>query len=831
MLESKSLKVIKKKPSKNMNTVLRELDRQKKNAIKVRINEDDTDFGMDELLNRSSVLYGGTGEQSVFGNVDGCTDEQEEEVDDAFDSMDYSDTDVDLGDLEDSDNPGEFNMGGDGDEVGEPEEYYNSNNYSAFDPRICFFDSFVSENNMVVPFATDTAASAYYDMVFTIESKVAEAAGAGGGGSTGSADGVKSSDTGTGPGPSDSRSTGKPHASDKVAPNTDHVNELSRNPDVFGVQSLMNNYTLTRLIGGLRGSHHDNLTTHMYDIRDRKRFYDPNIVEDADDFTSIGNPTTTNIIQWSNKDFWGRTPYRFTDFVFCKYWNIIPNNRLLTLRKYAVPVYDNLNFPNMYNEDGITPNQETNAAPIATVVSYFDGESANKLSDFMQFTTGTKWRDINGDVHQVSGNEGSNPRAVIDSMFENTSGFGGVGSGSSIVNSFLGTTGGVTGKVFSFGKFVGLLHPEGYKGHSQNAFLKLSQANMDPSESLYSNKIIGPVNRIMSTKARDAGIEFSQSFNMVCEYISRPIAGVNTKAAMLDILANCMEIASPDAVWWGGGYRFMIEPKLYPFKREGITNTMMQDLYAGKIFGNNGAIAHGLDGLVSLGKKDGSSSFEWSTVTENLGSVISQTVGAIGNMLQSISSTLFGESSTLSGWLNKATDALSSEENQKKGTEKLNSMFGNLNKMWKDQVIQQTTMPNIQGLKAILTGEPTGNWHLTVGNPLNPIMVVGNLICTKMTVDWDTELGPDDFPMGMKVTYTLEHGMARDKAGIQSMFNRGSGRIYKLPDYIKASSDYESKVDDYTGRTGDSWWTPKYMSTSEIQNQAGAHGWQVYKMS
>lgn len=254
-------------------------------------------------------------------------------------------------------------------------------------------------------------------------------------------------------------------------------------------------------------------------------------------------------------------------------------------------------------------------------------------------------------------------------------------------------------------------------------------------------------------------------------------------------------------------------------------------MYAGKIFGNNGAIAHGLDGLVSLGKKDGSSSFEWSTVTENLGSVISQTVGAIGNMLQSISSTLFGESSTLSGWLNKATDALSSEENQKKGTEKLNSMFGNINKMWKDQVIQQTTMPNIQGLKAILTGEPTGNWHLTVGNPLNPIMVVGNLICTKMTVDWDTELGPDDFPMGMKVTYTLEHGMARDKAGIQSMFNRGAGRIYKLPDYIKASSDYESKVDDYTGRTGDSWWTPKYMSTSEIQDQAGAHGWQVYKMS
>lgn len=311
----------------------------------------------------------------------------------------------------------------------------------------------------------------------------------------------------------------------------------------------------------------------------------------------------------------------------------------------------------------------------------------------MKFTTGTLWDEVNGDVHNVTGNEGSNPRQVIDSMFESGAGFGGVGSRSSIINSLLGSTGGVTGKVYSFGKFVGLLSPDGYRGNNQAAFMKLSQANVDPSESLYSNKIVGPVNRITTTKKRKAGIEFAQSFDMVCEYIARPIAGVNTKAAMLDILANCMEIASPDAVWWGGGYKFMIEPKLYPFKREGVTNTMMQDLYAGRIFGNNGAIAHGLDGLLSLGKKDGSSSFEWSTVTESLGTVISQTVGAIGNMLQSISSTLFGESSTLSSWLNKATDAVSSEQNQQEGTRKINSMFGNINKMWKDQVIQQTTMP------------------------------------------------------------------------------------------------------------------------------------------
>jgi hypothetical protein len=75
-------------------------------------------------------------------------------------------------------------------------------------------------------------------------------------------------------------------------------------------------------------------------------------------------------------------------------------------------------------------------------------------------------------------------------------------------------------------------------------------------------------------------------------------------------------------------------------------------------------------------------------------------------------------------------------------------------------------MPSISGMKAILTGEPVGNWHLTVGNPLNPIMVIGNLICTDMKFEFSEEMGPDDFPLELKVVYSIEHGMARDKSSI-----------------------------------------------------------------
>ena len=101
----------------------------------------------------------------------------------------------------------------------------------------------------------------------------------------------------------------------------------------------------------------------MYDIRNSRRFYG-DVMEKGGDVLTVSNPTTTNIITWSNKDKWGRTPYYFQDFVFCKYWNVIPNNRLITLRKYHAPVYDNLQFSNMFDGTTATP-----LAPIATVIA------------------------------------------------------------------------------------------------------------------------------------------------------------------------------------------------------------------------------------------------------------------------------------------------------------------------------------------------------------------------------------------------------------------------------------------------------------------------------
>jgi len=80
------------------------------------------------------------------------------------------------------------------------------------------------------------------------------------------------------------------------------------------------------------------------------------------------------------------------------------------------------------------------------------------------------------------------------------------------------------------------------------------------------------------------------------------------------------------------------------------------------------------------------------------------------------------------------------------------------------------------------------------------MMMVGNLICTGIKIEFNDELGPDDFPTELKATITLEHGMPRDRAAIESMFNKGRGRMYSLPKgYEKSFSSFdESAVDSAT---------------------------------
>ena len=423
---------------------------------------------------------------------------------------------------------------------------------------------------------------------------------------------------------------------------------------------------------------------------------------------SARKPTTSAIIQWAKENEGKKSkggkgnkrPYKYTDFVFCKHWNKIPNNYMITLRRYAYPVYDNLEFPgeNGANYDSsVTPSEYY--SPIAQAITYMGSDTGNDISNILSFSAELPYSKKTSEIHKVSA--------------QGTGAEDGPGSG--------------------IARVLGILTGEA------NFETITGRVNIDPYEGgPYANKIYGPINVIKDTMIRERGLNFNQKFSIKFHYVARPIGNVNTKAIMLEIIANLLVLCYAEGGFWGGAHRFTSGNPKYPF----------------------------------LGGKAGAQA--WYN-------------GDIGGFIDAFTQQLADAGETLGAIFNSILD---------NPIEGLKSMAAGGAKLGIAQQIAKRNVLLAQ-IPALLTGAPVGEWHLTIGNPFNPILEIGNLVCTGVEFEFGKELGPDDFPLELTATVNLEHGMGRDKAAIESMFNRGGGKIYHLPD------EYQFNVGANGGKVGE----------------------------
>ncbi len=519
-----------------------------------------------------------------------------------------------------------------------------------------------------------------------------------------------------------------------------------------GVTSILNPYAYTRLYGSKGGEF-------LVDSAKTRKYYE---IDGDSTGHYAKNPTTSNIIKWGALDALGRHNYQYQDFVFCKHWNKIPNNRLITLRRFASPTYDNLNFPTKENSGTITMH------PVATALTYFGEGTNNSLSELLKFTAGYGWKDAEGNVWEVTG--------TAPSVSEVEKGVG--------WNKILSTG------VSTFGTILGMMGENKGEGNENFDFNAAKSLPPDPYRTgPYSNRILGPVNKINTVKQRDnTGLKFSMTgLSLKFDYVARPIGNINPKAALLDCLANFLTLGYSSAVWFGGSHRFMINPTTYPF----TDNKARQALWEGKLLGENGAARL----LVKNYKEKMQEGLQNKTGVGNIFSTLADTAASLmGELFQSMG--LGGKG----GILGAATNFLT-------GRGEKNTAAGNMSKNIEQMVASSIQakvgpVPYLDNMYSILTGEPTGDWHLVIGNPMNPIAEIGNLICKDISVTFSDELGPDDFPIGFTATINLEHAMPRDKDGIEAMFNKGAGRIYELPDKFYSSADGQTVVDSVTGTKG-----------------------------
>jgi hypothetical protein len=64
------------------------------------------------------------------------------------------------------------------------------------------------------------------------------------------------------------------------------------------------------------------------------------------------------------------------------------------------------------------------------------------------------------------------------------------------------------------------------------------------------------------------------------------------------------------------------------------------------------------------------------------------------------------------------------------------------------------------------------------------------LVCEDLQISFGETLGPDDFPTEITATITLKQARERERGEIESMFNRGEGRLYQsvAPVYSNSQS-------------------------------------------
>lgn len=383
----------------------------------------------------------------------------------------------------------------------------------------------------------------------------------------------------------------------------------------------------------------------------------------------------------------GASIYSADDFLYCSKYSELPLNRLITLRRFAYPTFDDIFSKTSQSEPDI-----------ARMLCYFD-QDTNKLSDILQFSFGMNWRDLESASEQAS---------------------------------MEGSQNGISGIV---GKALRFVDPK----FGQEAIRGTNAVNYNPQHD--SNRVYGPVDSISKAKIRNIGLNFEQEMTLEFDYKMQSINGVNQKAAFIDLLSNVILMCTNNGEFWGGS-RYWVGPQ--PSK-------YMNDMKALSPANWNDFVSKSTEGMKSF--------------------------------LQTMSSK---------------TDA--KETLKKIANNALNLALG--------KILNTLGRPGIPVMNSLLTGTPIGPWHITVGNPYNPILVAGDLVITNSTIAFGDELGYDDFPTTFKATITLSHSKPRDRGGIESMFNAGKGRTYLKPESIDNNS--------YIGRELVRSVTPEAKSLTEL---------------
>lgn len=412
----------------------------------------------------------------------------------------------------------------------------------------------------------------------------------------------------------------------------------------------------------------------------------------------------------------GQARYKYSDFMYCKNVGKVSNNHLITLRKFDAPIGDNIFYGTSINDDS----NLSIKGDVGRLITWF-GTDDNKLEDILKFTFFAEWKNFDAKIQEIKSQEHDDARGIVGGL----------------VNMFSPKSNEATARGIAPNALAMVLGSSG-----ADAFLTTAPYADNPAVngSMYDkNRVYEPKDTIRSTHKYEGTLHFEHEFTLKFTYKLRGYDNINAKTAFLDLLGNILAVTYRQGTFWGGEQRIIGAP---PNK---------QGWKKAQEFVENGLDAGGTFISTLLG-----------------GGSISDATSKFASTIGSCFNSLFGIN--LGEAFANPKEALSELVGEFKKAGGGNALKGS--------VMNSLGRPAVYAFDSLLTNDAVGLWHVTVGNPLNPIASMGNLILTNCELSHSGPLGLDDFPTEITVSVTLKHGTPRDSVDIQKMYTQGRNSIY-----------------------------------------------------
>lgn len=445
------------------------------------------------------------------------------------------------------------------------------------------------------------------------------------------------------------------------------------------------------------------------------------------------------------KSILGNARYKYADFMYCKDLGKISNNHMITLRKFAIPVGDNIFRSTVAKTAGEGKDDPMSSiGDVGRMITWFDTDD-NKLSDIMSYEYEASWKKLDAKIQQLDSQEDDEGRGIAGKIINNLS------PGYNLQSAHGINSGGLLGQLMNS---MGI----GANTHEyQHNDVALGR-NYD------NNKVYTPRDTIQDTHVYEGKLTFKHEFTLNFSYKLRAYDNINPKSAFLDLLGNILTVTYRKGTFWGGKSEILgAKPNKAGWQKynnvlKGLSDAG-GDLWK-NIFHLEGA---NTDGLLSALSQFGSSLLD---IIKGTGMDIG---GGASRAMQTAKDFLSGNI-TASEVMGKVKTSVQA------GAQKAADL--NLGQVMMGSIKNKLGRPALYAFDSLLTGAKVGLWHVTIGNPKNPIATFGNLIMTNAKITHSGPLGFDDFPTDLHVSVTLKHAMSRDATEISKMYTKGQNGIY-----------------------------------------------------